>query len=92
MLLLYSYCVGIVSSRQIERACYKDLAIRVLTDNQQPDHSRTSEFRCRNLDDLKDPASFIDAEQPMLSQEPPIATHNSKENRPQPVWRCCSQT
>ena len=40
MLLLYAYCVGIVSSCKIERACYEDLAFRVLTVNQQPDHSR----------------------------------------------------
>jgi transposase len=53
MLLLYAYCVGIVSSRKIERACYEDLAFRVLTGNQQPDHSRISEFRRRNLDALK---------------------------------------
>ncbi len=31
MLLLYAYCVGIVASRKIERACYEDLAFRVLT-------------------------------------------------------------
>jgi transposase len=53
LLLLYAYCVGIVSSRKIERACYEDLAFRVLTGNQQPDHSRISEFRPRNLDALK---------------------------------------
>ncbi|MFS6826625.1 IS1182 family transposase [Cyanobium sp. ATX-6F1] len=53
MLLLYAYCVGIVSSRKIERACYEDLAFRVLTGNQQPDHSRVSEFRRRNLDALR---------------------------------------
>jgi len=54
LLLLYAYCVGIVSSRRIERACYEDLAFRVLTANQQPDHSRISEFRRRNLDALSD--------------------------------------
>ena len=54
LLLLYGYCVGIVSSRRIERACYEDLAFRVLTGNQQPDHSRISEFRRRNLDALSD--------------------------------------
>ena len=54
LLLLYAYCVGIVSSRKIERACYEDLAFRVLTGNQQPDHSRISEFRRRNLDALKE--------------------------------------
>ena len=52
MLLLYAYCTGIVSSRRIERACYEDLAFRVLTGNQQPDHSRISEFRRRNLEAL----------------------------------------
>jgi len=54
MLLLYGYCVGIVASRRIERACYEDLAFRVLTGNQQPDHNRISEFRRRNLDALSD--------------------------------------
>ena len=53
MLLLYAYCVGTVSSRKIERACYEDLAFRVLTGNQQPYHSRISDFRRRNLDALK---------------------------------------
>jgi transposase len=33
LLLLYSYCVGIVSSHKIEQACYEDLAFRVLTGN-----------------------------------------------------------
>jgi transposase len=54
MLLLYAVCVGTDSSRKIERACYEDLAFRVLTGNQQPDHSRISEFRRRNLDALSD--------------------------------------
>jgi len=45
MLLLYAYCAGVVSSRKIECACYEDLAFRVLTGNQQPDHSRISESR-----------------------------------------------
>ena len=54
LLLLYAYCIGVVSSRRIERACYEDLAFRVLTGNQQPDHSRISEFRRRNLEALSD--------------------------------------
>jgi len=54
LLLLYAYCVGIVSSRKIERACYEDLAFRVLTANQQPDHSRISEFRRQNLEALSE--------------------------------------
>ena len=52
LLLLYAYCVGTVSSRKIERACHEDLAFRVLTANQQPDHSRISEFRRQNLEAL----------------------------------------
>ncbi len=39
-----------VSSRRIERACYEDLAFRVLTANQQPDHSRISKLLRRNLE------------------------------------------
>lgn len=52
LLLLYANCVGTVSSRKIERSCHEDLAFRVLTGNQQPDHSRISEFRRRNLEAL----------------------------------------
>ena len=52
VLLLYAYCVGIPSSRRIERACWEDGAFRVLTGNQQPDHSRISDFRLVHLDAL----------------------------------------
>ncbi|MFZ9464270.1 MAG: transposase, partial [Vulcanococcus sp.] len=52
VLLLYAYCVGISSSRRIERACWEDAAFRVLTGNQQPDHSRISDFRLVHLDAL----------------------------------------
>lgn len=53
LLLPYAYCVGIISSRKIERDCYEDMAFQVLTAKQQPDHSRISEFHRRNLDALK---------------------------------------
>jgi len=52
VLLLYAYCVGLPSSRRIERACWEDAAFRVLTGNQQPDHSRISNFRLVHLDAL----------------------------------------
>jgi transposase len=52
VLLLYAYCVGIPSSRRIERACWEDAAFRVLTGNQQPDHSRISDFRLVHIDAL----------------------------------------
>ncbi len=49
-LLLYAYCVGIRSSRQIERACRGDVAFKVLTAMQIPDHSTIAEFRRRHED------------------------------------------
>lgn len=44
-LLIYGYCVGIRSSRRLERATYEDVAFRVLAGGSHPDHSRISEFR-----------------------------------------------
>ena len=55
LLLPYAYCLGTAFSRKIGRACPEDLAFRVLTGNQQPDHSCISEFRRRNLYPLKGP-------------------------------------
>ena len=49
VLLLYACCVGLPSSRMIEKVCWEDAAFRVLTGNQQPDHSRISDFRRRHL-------------------------------------------
>jgi transposase len=40
ILLLYAYCVGIVSFRRIKARLLRNLAVRVLTGKQQPDHSR----------------------------------------------------
>jgi len=53
VLLLYGYCVGLASSRKIEKACSEDLAFRVLSGNQQPDHTRISEFRRKHLQILE---------------------------------------
>jgi transposase len=44
-LLLYAYCVGVPSSRKIERKTYEDVAFRVLAAGNHPDHTRLSEFR-----------------------------------------------
>jgi transposase len=49
VLFLYAYCVGLPSSRKIEKACWEDAAFRVLTGNQLPDHSRIADFRRRHL-------------------------------------------
>jgi len=48
-LLFYAYCVGLPSSRRIERACVEDVAFRVLAANQRPDHDSICEFRKRHL-------------------------------------------
>jgi transposase len=46
--LLYGYCLGVRSSRQIERRCSEDLAFRVLAGNQTPDHVTIARFRVRH--------------------------------------------
>jgi len=52
-LLLYGYCVGVFSSRKIERASYEDVAFRVLAGGQHPDHSRIAAFRRDHLEALR---------------------------------------
>jgi len=47
-LLLYAYCLGVRSSRQIERACEVDVAFRVITGNLKPDYSTICRFRSEN--------------------------------------------
>jgi Transposase DDE domain/Transposase domain (DUF772) len=46
--LLYSYAVGIRSSRRIEWACRGDVAFKVITAMAVPDHSTIAEFRRRH--------------------------------------------
>ena len=48
-LLLYAYCVGLVSSRKIEKATYEQIPFRVLTADQHPDHDTVAEFRRRHI-------------------------------------------
>jgi transposase len=47
-LLLYSYSVGLRSSRQVERACRGDVAFKAITAMQVTDHSTVAEFRRRH--------------------------------------------
>jgi len=44
-LLLYAYCHGERSSRRIEALCETDVAYRVITGNEKPDHCSISRFR-----------------------------------------------
>lgn len=52
-LLIYSYCTGERSSRKIEKHCQTDVAYKVVTANQYPDHSTISRFRKDNQSQLK---------------------------------------
>jgi len=47
--LLYAYCVGVFSSRRIERRLVEDVAFRVLAAGNHPDFRTISEFRRRHL-------------------------------------------
>src|ERR687888_1442289 len=46
--LLYGYCLGVRSSRQIERRLQEDIAFRVLAANQTPDPPPIARFRVRH--------------------------------------------
>ena len=48
-LLIYCYANGIFSSRRIERASYRDIGVRFITANCQPDHDTICAFRRENL-------------------------------------------
>jgi len=48
-LMLYAYCVGVPSSRRIEKSTYEVIPFRVLSANQHPDHDTIAEFRKRHL-------------------------------------------
>jgi transposase len=46
--LLFAYCDGVRSSRQIERRCQRDVGFRVITGNLFPDHATIARFRRRH--------------------------------------------
>ena len=48
-LLVYGYANGVVSSRKLERATYRDLAVRMLCADQHPDYRSIARFRARHL-------------------------------------------
>lgn len=52
-LLLYSYCLGEQSSREIEKACEVDVAFRVVAGNGRPDHTTICRFRSEHDGALK---------------------------------------
>ncbi len=56
-LLIYCYANGIFSSRRIERATYRDIGVRYITANCQPDHDTICTFRRENLSAISE--SFL---------------------------------
>jgi transposase len=51
--LVYAYCVGVFSSRKIERRLSEDVAFRVLAAGNQPDFRTISDFRKQHLPALR---------------------------------------
>ena len=52
-LLVYAYCVGVFSSRRIERRLVEDIAFRVLAADNQPNFRTISDFRKIHLNTLE---------------------------------------
>ena len=50
VLLLYSYCIGVFSSRRIAARCETDVAFRVIVGDTIPDFRTISEYRRRHLE------------------------------------------
>jgi len=57
-LLIYCYANGIFGSRRIERATYRDVAVRYLCADTHPDHDTICAFRRKNLEAVA--AAFVD--------------------------------
>jgi len=49
-LLIYCYANGVFSSRRIERATHRDIAVRYLTGDTHPDHDTIAAFRRENFE------------------------------------------
>ena len=51
--LVYAYCVGVFSSRRIQRRLMEDVAFRVLAAGNEPDFRTIADFRKRHLSALR---------------------------------------
>ena len=49
-LIIYCYANGVFSSRRIERATHRDIAVRYLTADTHPDHDSIAKFRRENFE------------------------------------------
>jgi transposase len=53
-LLIYGYANGVASSRKLEAASYRDVAVRMLCAGQHPDYRSIARFRARHLQALSE--------------------------------------
>ena len=53
-ILVYAYCVGVFSSRRIQKRLIEDIAFRILAASNQPDFRTISDFRKIHLNTLQD--------------------------------------
>jgi transposase len=53
-LLIYGYANGVMSSRKLEAATYRDVAMRMLCADQHPDYRSIARFRARHLEALSE--------------------------------------
>lgn len=53
-ILIYAYCVGVFSSRRMQRRLVEDVAFRVLAAGNQPDFRTLSDFRKLHLEALEE--------------------------------------
>ncbi len=53
-LLIYGYANGVASSRKLEAASYRDVAVRMLCAGQHPDYRSIARFRKRHLEALSE--------------------------------------
>lgn len=53
-LLVYGYANGVASSRKLEAATYRDVAVRMLCAGQHPDYRSIARFRARHLEALSE--------------------------------------
>ena len=53
-IILYCYSIGIISSRQIEKACQENIVVKVLAGDNEPDHDTIATFISINSEAVKD--------------------------------------
>ena len=76
--LVYAYCIGVFSSRKIQRRLVEDVAFRVLAAGNQPDFRTIADFRKTHLAALRGAAAVLAAR-----SEPPGARIR---RRPTSAW------